>query len=254
MTIAATHAPLKSSILARVANRFRRMLAGDPAAREHAALMNKFAHHADPRSFNWNWKSVNYNRVALVNLLVSKFGDPDYLEIGCAWNVLFDAVPATNKVGVDPERGGTERTTSDEFFARNRQKFDVIFIDGLHTYEQVREDVINALKCVKDGGWIALHDMLPGNWIDQHVPKLSLGAWNGDVWKVAFELATTEGIDFRILKIDNGVGVFKMKRSNVTLNDRKAELERREFGYFADNLKQLPVMDWKDAQSWLRNS
>ena len=252
MTIATVNQSQKSSLLARAGNRLLRALTGDPEVRAHGALMQKWAHHADPRSFNWNWKSVNYNRIALVNLLVSKFNDPDYLEIGCAANLLFDAVPASNKVGVDPERGGTERLTSDEFFACNRQKFDVIFIDGLHTYEQVRKDVVNALNCVKEGTWIALHDMLPGNWIDQHVPKLSLGAWNGDVWKIAFELATTQGIDFRILKIDNGVGVFKVLKTGTVLNDRKAELEHQEFGFFADNLKQLPVLDWKDAQLWLR--
>ena len=150
-----------------------------------------------------------------------------------------------------PERGGTERTTSDEFFARNRQKFDVIFIDGLHTYEQVRKDVVNALEFVKEGTWVSLHDIWPGNWIDQHVPRLSLGAWNGDVWKVAFELAT-KGIDFRILKIDNGVGVFKVLKAGPILNDRKVELEHQEFGYFADHLKELPLTDWKDAQPWLR--
>ena len=182
-------------------------------------LKVRWRHHADRRAFNWDWKSCNFNRVAAVNLLLSKFDDPIYLEIGCADNALFDSVSCTKKVGVDPASGGTMKMTSDEFFFQNETEFDVIFIDGLHTYEQVRRDVINALKFSHVNSWIALHDMLPRNWVEHHVPCISHGAWTGDVWKVAFELSKTEGIDFKILKIDRGVGIFKVIKKD--LNDRR---------------------------------
>ena len=83
--------------------------------------------------------------------------DKDFIEVICdptiplKKTVIILAVnPKTwlkvNKIGVDPERGGNVRKTSDNFFKNNKKEFDVIFIDGLHIYEQCRKDVINSLK------------------------------------------------------------------------------------------------------------
>jgi len=211
-------------------------------------------HHADNRKLDWDWGKIKYNRIAVVNLLISKCPYPQkYLEIGCAGDALFSSVPVLDKIGVDPNSGGNYRTTSDKFFAQNTEKFDVIFIDGLHTYEQVRKDVINALKSLKIGGWIALHDMLPRDWIEQHVPIISQGAWAGDVWKIAFELAQTEGIEFKLLKIDHGVGVVRMINKDVQLVNLQKDLSNQQFSYYYDNLGKLPLLDWNEAEIWLHN-
>jgi hypothetical protein len=216
-------------------------------------LVRKWSHHSDSRRFDWDWWATNYNRVAVVNLLLSKFTNPAYLEIGCASNALFNSVPALNKVGVDPVSGGTERKTSDEFFRQNKSKFDVVFIDGLHTYEQVRKDVINSIKCLKHNGWVAIHDMLPRDWTEQHIPVVTREVWSGDVWKVGFELSQTDGIDFKILKIDYGVGVFRMLKKDVVLKDLTHVLHDKQFSYYYDNIKALPIIDWESAQEWLRS-
>jgi len=216
-------------------------------------LLKKWSHHADTRSLDWEWGKINFNRIAVVNLLLNKFKEPDYLEIGCASNNLFNSIPVRNKIGVDPSSGGNVRETSDAFFENNTMRFDVIFIDGLHTYEQVRRDVMNSLKFVNKGGWIALHDMLPLNWLEQHIPIITDGAWTGDVWKVAFELAETKGIEFKILKIDHGVGVIKLIDPDATLKDMRSELLDKEFTYYYDNLDRLPITEWDDAQEWLQS-
>ena len=213
----------------------------------------RWHHHADTRVLDWNWEKINFNRIAVVNLLLTRFKDPSYLEIGCASDSLFNSVPSLRKIGVDPATGGNVRKTSDDFFATNMQRFDVVFIDGLHTYEQVRRDVINSIKAINDGGWIALHDMLPRNWIEHHVPIVSQGAWTGDVWKVAFELAQTDGIEFKILKIDHGVGVIKVINQKAELKDLTEELSIKEFDYYYDNLNKLPIVEWEDVQDWLKS-
>lgn len=220
---------------------------------KHIRAIRKYAHHADSRSFEWQWTSTHFNRIATVNLLLSRWNNPAYLEIGCASNALFDSVPTFNKVGVDPAAGGTIRATSDEFFRSNQAKFDVVFIDGLHTCEQVRRDVVNSINSLNDGGFIAMHDLLPRNWIEHHNPDVTrAGApWTGDVWKVAFELAQTEGIDFKILKIDCGVGVLKVLKPGVVLKDLSSELRDKEFSYFYENIDRLPIVDWEDAYDWL---
>jgi hypothetical protein len=213
----------------------------------------KFSHHKDNRFFNWDWSKINYNRIAVVNKLLSKFENPFYLEIGCAGNDLFNSLPIPNKTGVDPSSGGTIRKTSDEFFRSNNTKYDVIFIDGLHTYEQVRRDVINSINSLNKGGWIAIHDMLPRDWIEHHVPVISKGTWTGDVWKVGFELTKTHGIDFKILKIDHGIGLIKKTHDQVYLEDFRVNLLNKEFDYFFENINKLPILEWDIAQNWINS-
>jgi len=216
-------------------------------------LLNKWSHHSDSRSLDWKWGKTNYNRIAVVNLLLSKFQNPSYLEIGCESNTLFDSVPALKKIGVDPVSGGNVRKTSDAFFENNDVRFDVVFIDGLHTYEQVRKDIINSIESLNKGGWIALHDMLPSNWTEHHIPRVSNGNWTGTVWKVAFELILTKGIEFKLLSIDHGVGVIKVIDPKAMLKDLTSELSDKEFSYFYENIHKLPITEWSDAQEWLRS-
>ncbi|MEI6624660.1 MAG: class I SAM-dependent methyltransferase [Actinomycetes bacterium] len=217
-------------------------------------LQNRYARHSYAKSFAWDWGRINFNRIALVNLLVSQRPDCAYLEIGTADNSLFNSIPALNKVGVDPNNGGTVRKTSDDFFRTNESLFDVVFIDGLHTYDQVRRDAANSIRCLKPGGYIAFHDMLPRNWKESHVPIVSPGAWTGDVWKAAFELTQTEGLDFRVLRIDCGVGVLRITGNKPALVDLRSELVGKQFSYFYENIARLPIVEWKDAQDWLRSS
>jgi Methyltransferase domain len=217
-------------------------------------LQKKYAKDAYGGFFDWDWNATNFNRVALVNLLVAKKADCAYLEIGCDTNGVFDSVPTLNKTGVDPQKGGNVRKTSDEFFRTNEAFFDVVFIDGLHTYEQVRKDAINAIKFLKSDGWIAFHDMLPRNWIEDHVPIVSDEEWTGDVWKVAFELARTGGVDFKILKIDHGVGVVRLTKDRPVLADLRSELSDKKFAYLYEHISELQIVEWADAQNWLRNN
>jgi len=216
-------------------------------------LQKSFESYAYDQKFDWDNKAINYNRIALTNLLVSKFENCSYLEIGCNTNVLFDSLPISNKTGVDPFIGGNVRLTSDDFFLSNKNKFDVIFIDGLHTYEQVRRDIVNSMKVLKPGGWIAIDDMLPRNWIEQHVPCISPNNWTGDVWKVAFELINTAGIDFKIFKIDLGVGAFRVNGNDVKLANLENFLSDKKFSYLYENISMLPITDWHHGQDWLRN-
>jgi hypothetical protein len=204
-------------------------------------------------SFNWNWGSVHFNRVALINLLCASRLDGSYLEIGCQGNICFDAVAMLDKMGVDPKSGGTHKEYSDDFFIKNTKYFDVIFIDGLHIYDQARRDVVNAIKFLKPGGWIAIHDMLPDDAISEHVPNISPGPWSGDVWKVAFELASSAGIEFKIIKIDCGIGLFKVTDPNATLNNLEGFLQPKRFQYLYENVGQLPMVEWEDAYNWIRN-
>ena len=117
----------------------------------------------------FEYEKKHYNRLSLISLAISKvfikkgFDSCNYLEIGCFDNKAFDSVPLSlkKKVGVDPLGGGTNSMSSVNFFLFNKVKFDVIFIDGLHSYEQCSKECINSMKFLDTNGIIILHDMLP---------------------------------------------------------------------------------------------
>jgi len=230
---------------------FEDFLLLNPAGRQR--LLEKYEGAACEAVLDFNWSAVPYNRVALVNQLVARVGpECHYLEIGCDNNDLFSAVAAKSKVGVDPVRGGSHRMTSDAFFERNKALFDVIFLDGLHTYEQLHRDVENALTRLRPGGFIAIHDLVPLNWREAHVPRIN-GAWTGDVWKVGVELARSEGIAFQIVLIDHGVGVIRHEGRTAMppLRDLQVELQDAGFAEFHEMFETLPTLDWEGWNNWL---
>ena len=55
------------------------------------------------------------------------------------------------------------------------------------------------------------------------------------------------------MRIDLGVGVFRVLTKGVVLKDLTSELRDKEFGYFYDHVSALPIVDWEAAQSWLRS-
>jgi hypothetical protein len=215
-------------------------------------LVNRHKQGRFDYAFDYKWDDINYNRKAVVNLLMAETPDGDYLEIGCAGNDLFDAVMAGRKVGVDPVRGGTHRLTSDVFFAGyDGDPFDVVFIDGLHLYDQVRRDLDGALGVLKPGGWIAIHDMLPRDWFEEHVPQIRTRAWTGDGWKVAFELLASADVEFRLLAIDHGVVVVKPLTRAPRIPDLSAILGAARFAYLYEHYGRLPIVGYHDASAWI---
>ena len=146
-----------------------------------------------------------------------------YLEIGCDRNQSFSNINIDKRVGVDPVEGGTHKMTSDEFFSNNNDKFDIIFIDGLHQYEQVIKDVKNSLNCLTKNGIILLHDCLPRTLWNQVYPRIN-SDWNGDVWKAIVECRTYENIDTYTCIADRGIGVI-VPRKNIN----KLILNKKDF-------------------------
>jgi len=154
-----------------------------------------------------------FTRHAFINKAISKYNKCNYLEIGVANNDVFNSIPLKlkNKYGVDPVRGGNYRLTSDDFFEKYQHlKFDVIFIDGLHHYLQCQKDAINSINSLNKNGVIFFHDMLPKNSFEEFVPQMQ-ASWTGDVWKVGVELTNSNNCEFKIINVDYGIGVLKIK-------------------------------------------
>ena len=200
------------------------------------------------------FENIKKNRVDLINKAISLFEKKkcEYLEIGVDNEFVFKAIKSKNinKTGVDPVKGGTHRMTSCDFFAKNiNKKFDVIFIDGMHTYEQCRLDCINSLKSSGDNSVILIHDMIPANRFEEKTPR-KFKIWTGDVWKVAVELSRTKNLDFVIANIDHGVGILKKKNKwefPINLN-----LKNKTFDDFYKNYYSLlPLVSYREALNFL---
>lgn len=153
-------------------------------------------------------------RIDLINYLIEKKGYKSYLEIGCQHNSTFNRINI-DKVGVDPQHGGTLRMTSDEFFNVNVQIFDIIFIDGLHISTQVEKDIKNSLKVLSKNGVIVVHDCNPSTKEAQEI-KICKGAWNGDVWKGFVKFRSYDNLDIHTVNLDFGCGII-FKRINTDI-------------------------------------
>ena len=129
-----------------------------------------------------------------------------YLEIGVENGLTFEAVSLAKKLGVDPNpryistfitlNAKSVKLESDNFFAKNITIFDIVYLDGLHTYEQTLRDLINTFNVVSDSGVIIIDDTIP---IDEYSalpdPKEAYKSrlefsnsdetsWHGDVFRV----------------------------------------------------------------------
>ena len=202
--------------------------------------------HAFNGIFNGDYSSVKLDiswddkptRFDLINLLIEKKGYKKYAEIGCSTDACFKAIATEDKIGIDPFMGGTHRMTSDEFFAENKDKFDVIFIDGLHQYEQVKNDMLNSVEALNDDGVIIVHDCLPRNYYAQ-LPFPSGGDWNGDVWKAFVEMRTLENIDCAVCLIDHGLGIIKKRPNANSLKLDTQDFLSLKFKDFIGNYEEV---------------
>lgn len=106
----------------------------------------------------------------IINSLIAIKKYKSYLEIGIGDGANYNQIICENKNNVDPcfdllDSQNISHVknvmTSDEFFNKNTEMFDVIFVDGLHEYQQVYRDIKNSLNVLNENGCIVCHDMLP---------------------------------------------------------------------------------------------
>ena len=172
-------------------------------------------------------------RVAIVQAELDRFAAPRYLEIGVKTGVLYLHVRAHRKVGVDPVpavptwkrvlhpnallRGRLVEATSDDYFGRLAagERFDVVFVDGDHTYRQSLRDIENALTRLTAPGVVLVHDCNPESEgaASPDARDSAGGPWCGDVWKAIAHLRASRA-DLRVetLDVDFGIGVIRPAR------------------------------------------
>ncbi len=190
---------------------------------------------------NYNFPE-NYYRWDLIKYLIKKNNYKNYLEIGCDQNQLFSKVNIENKIGVDPVSGGNVRKTSDAFFRDNKSRFDIIFIDGLHTYNQVKKDILNSIHYLEKKGIILVHDCMPDSLDKQAVPRYKM-QWNGDVWKAIVDLRQNENLQIYTCEIDQGIGIITTNKNTSILKLDKPIRELKFKDYFNNYKEYMRVIN-----------
>jgi len=183
------------------------------------------------------------HRIDIINKIINLKRFSNYLEIGCDQNELFKNVKIEEKIGVDPHNGGTHRMTSDFFFKTNNKVFDIIFIDGLHTYKQVKKDIENSLNCLSEKGFILLHDCFPFSYYDQAVPRAQR-KWNGDTWKAILEFRTKNHVNVLVGAFDNGIGLIYKSKNKDKLFLKKDIQEINYEDYYYNYNKFLNLVNY----------
>ncbi len=211
------------------------------------------------------------NRFNVIQSCIDALGGRVYLEIGIKRGETFFKVRARRKIAVDPHPvlsrrhmlasvlhdwrnvlNSYFRMESDLFFAKQSHILtshspDVVFIDGLHTYEQSLRDVQNSLRFLAPDGIIVLHDCnptsetsaLPLTELARRDPG-SVPGWSGDVWKTIVHLRTTEpDLEVVVLDCDCGVGIIRRGKAGHTLNYTTEEIPCFRYSQLEKNRRKL---------------
>lgn len=183
-------------------------------------------------------------RLQVVQSFLNLFNNPRYLEVGVWKGKTFGPITAFTKVAVDPTfpDGVKERLraqpnaeiheiTSDQFFAQAPvdRKFDVIYLDGLHTFEQTLRDLINAVSFIAQPGIIIVDDVYPdtyhgslANVRHSHLVKRATESesknWMGDVYKLTLFIDTFfQQYSYRMVSDNHGqLVIWPKRRPSVT--------------------------------------
>jgi len=211
-------------------------------------------------------------RIEVVQRIMDRKKARTYLEIGVSNGTNFFRIKARKKTAVDPHfRFSAKRKvewvlknprnlgarycecTSDDFFASigPADRFDVVFVDGLHTYGQSLRDVTNSLAHLDEGGVIVMHDCNPLSEAAAHPAEsfaqaaaLNLpgweGSWSGDVWKTICYLRSQRN-DLRVfvLDADGGLGIVTRGKPESPLQLTEEALDRMTYQDLAGDRKSL---------------
>ena len=163
------------------------------------------------------------------NALAKQLGARRYLEIGVNTGETFHDIGIAERTGVDPvfafdtQEAANEFTrfvesTSDEFFVGEPifPPYDLVFIDGLHSFAQVVRDFSNSLLRTHRRAAIMLDDTIPSD-VYSALPDVQAAfrhrqaagsddqSWHGDVFKTVFYIHDFwPGLNYRtIVGADN---------------------------------------------------
>jgi len=193
------------------------------------------------------------NRTDIINYLIQRYNYNSYLEIGVQFpHSNFDKIEIKNKTGVEPFpiedmlNKSIVELTSDMFFKslETDVKYDIIFIDGLHTREQCLADILNSLNHLSSNGCILVHDCLPTAEYQTTIEDNGR-EWTGDVWKAIVDIKNKSGIEVLTIDTDWGIGFIRNNKEGVPI-EWLGNLDWEEYTFYKYELLNIKTIEeWK---------
>lgn len=185
------------------------------------------------------------SRVSILNLLLEKSSGKKYLEIGVNTpaqpGYSRDKIDAEVVHGVDPNPATKAEyiMTSDVFFADHcEESYDVIFVDGLHRFENAYRDILNSLEALNEDGIVVVHDTRPVSFSTQTRQQGRTLKWHGDVWRAIVFLRLTHPW-LAITTVDTDEGLTLISKEGGKPYDLPLDDDLFNWAYFARNYDRI---------------
>lgn len=201
---------------------------------------------------------------SLINRYISRYGFQNYLEIGVSEGETFEKINAPLKHAVDTQfkYNFTEKMTdkshyfqksSDEYFLSDERlsEIDIVYLDGLHTFEQTLKDLLNVCAHSRHRALIIIDDVDPIDWFSslndqsetykyrrEHLGERIHYAWNGDVFKlIPFVHDFLPSFDYVSFRADGALRTMVWKST-------KHQIRQQLFG----DLEKISRLDYRSLE------
>lgn len=233
------------------------------------------------------------NKTIIIQEIVKKLKAKTYLEIGVFKGENFLQIRTPIRIAIDPcliitkTQKLIEALKNKYFFIRNRSslgsfsifdkyyemtsnrffktktdlleknRLDVVLVDGSHSFEQSYIDVLNSLKYLNDNGFIVMHDCNPTSELMAYPVEYienedsfekarkkigieNIKYWSGDVWKSIVALkATRDDLSITVLNCDFGVGIIRKGKNKNKIDVTYDEIKNLDYNYLDKNRKAV---------------
>ena len=192
-------------------------------------------------------------RTEVIQRMINFRGFSTYLEVGSYRNENVKNLVIDRKVTVDPDPDAyaNYQMTSDQYFAENDEKFDIIFIDGLHEHSQVWRDIRNSLGHLNPNGVIVMHDCMPKSEKMQVWDNKSHQSeeWTGDTWKAYYKAYGELSYKVYVVDTDYGCGVIDTSEKYKEDINWKVDMEKLKYDDYLDLINRnaygvIPVSEY----------
>lgn len=192
-------------------------------------------------------------RTEVIQRMINFRSFKTYLEVGSYRNENVKNLKIDRKVTVDPDPDAyaNYQMTSDQYFAENDEKFDIIFIDGLHEHSQVWRDIRNSLGHLNPNGVIVMHDCMPKSEKMQVWDNKSHQSeeWTGDTWKAYYKAYGELSYKVYVVDTDYGCGVIDTSEKYKEDINWKVDMEKLKYEDYLDLINRnaygvIPVSEY----------
>jgi hypothetical protein len=218
--------------------------------------------------------------VARLNRIATLTGARRYLEVGVFKGQTFLNLNFAEMHAVDPAflfdtgpEGRANRQffkqTSDQFFASrpDSKPYDLIYLDGFHTFEQTFRDLCAAQVLSHAGTVIVLDDTVPSDMFSMMRDQAECNrmrrqhgvvgrSWHGDVCKVVFAIHDFfPNLDYRTISDAGNPQTVVIRRPRAAFKPKWNSLEaisRLDYASFQANRGLMQDIAEKDLADWIK--